>query len=213
MLLCFLVQKLLKLNTLTQLRAVVLNSYELRLFCNLNGNVPSISTFSRFRKLFNGEIHKLFQNISIHAHNISLQQCPQDSSILIFDTQQVLSLRSVKITLSSFIYCWKIHQKLILSCLLIKSTSAVYSSLPKSANANPNIRLMFTNGHFRWALKFAVITTASGIPLALVPLFNSDSTSSDPHQEKAISDFCRFNSFARNFILLYSQKFFYFHRW
>ncbi len=40
MLLCFFVQKLLKLNTLTQLRAVLLNSYELRSFCNLNGNVP-----------------------------------------------------------------------------------------------------------------------------------------------------------------------------
>jgi hypothetical protein len=90
MLLCFLVQKLLKLNTLTQLRAVVLNSYELRLFCNLNGNVPSISTFSRFRKLFNSEIHKLFQNISIHAHSISLQQCPQASSILIFDTTGIV---------------------------------------------------------------------------------------------------------------------------
>jgi len=29
---------------------------------------------------------------------------------------------------------------------------------------------MFVNGHFCWALKFAVITNALGIPLALVPL-------------------------------------------
>jgi hypothetical protein len=84
-----------------------------------------------------------------------------------------------------------------------KVYSLVYSSLPKTAAANPNIRLMFTNGHFCWALKFVVITNALGIPLALVPLFNSDSTSSDPQEAKAISDFCRFNSFARNSILLY----------
>jgi hypothetical protein len=77
-------------NTLTQLCAVLLSSYELRSFCNLNGNVPSLSTFSGFRKLFNSEIHKLFQNISIHAHNISLQQCSQDSSILIFDTTDIV---------------------------------------------------------------------------------------------------------------------------
>jgi len=47
---------------------------------------------------------------------------------------------------------------------------------------------MFVNGHFCWALKFAVITNALGIPLALVPLFDSDFTSTDPLQHKAISD-------------------------
>jgi hypothetical protein len=120
---------------------------------------------------------------------------PQDSSILIFDTIGIVL--KVRENNPKFIH------------LLLKNTSKanpelpsekvyslVYSSLPKTANANSNIRLMFVNGHFCWALKFAVITTASGIPLALVPLFNYDSTSSDPHQEKAISDFCRFNSFA-----------------
>ncbi|ADQ05988.1 conserved hypothetical protein [Caldicellulosiruptor hydrothermalis 108] len=187
MLCCFLVQKLLKLNTLTQLRAVLLNSFELRSFCNLHGNVPSISTLSRFRKIFASEIHKLFQNISIHAHNISIQQCPQDSSILIFDTTGIVP--KVRENNPKFIH------------LLLKNTSKanpelpsekvyslVYSSLPKTANANSNIRLMFVNGHFCWALKFAVITNAIGIPLALVPLFNYDSPSSDPQEAKAISD-------------------------
>jgi len=55
---------------------------------------------------------------------------------------------------------------------------------------------MFVNGNFCWALKFAVITNALGIPLALVPLFDSDFTSTDPLQHKAISDFFRFISFA-----------------
>lgn len=50
MLCAFFVQKILKFSTLTQLRAVLSKSYELRSFCNL-GNVPSISTFSRFRKI------------------------------------------------------------------------------------------------------------------------------------------------------------------
>jgi len=59
-----------------------------------------------------------------------------------------------------------------------------------------NIRLMFVNGHFCWALKFAVITNALGIPLALVPLFDSDSPSSDPQEAKAISDFFCLISFA-----------------
>jgi len=170
--------------------------HELRSFCNLNGNVPSISTFSRFRKIFNNEIQKLFQNISIHAHNISIRQSPELASILIFDTTGIVP--QVRENNPKFI----IH-------LLLKNTSKanpelssdkiyslVYSSLPKTANANSNVRLMFVNGHFCWALKFAVITNALGIPLALVPLFNSDFTSTDPLQHKAISDFFRFISFA-----------------
>jgi len=134
MLLCFFVQKLLKLNTLTQLRAVLLNSYELRSFCNLNGNVPSISTFSRFRKIFNNEIQKLFQNISIHAHNIPIRQSPELASILIFDTTGIVP--KVRENNPKFIH------------LLLKNTSKanpqlssdkiyslVYSSLPKTANS------------------------------------------------------------------------------
>uniref|UniRef100_A0A7C5V2K9 Transposase n=1 Tax=Caldicellulosiruptor owensensis TaxID=55205 RepID=A0A7C5V2K9_9FIRM len=187
MLLCFFVQKLLKLNTLTQLRAVLLNSYELRSFCNLNGNVPSISTFSRFRKIFNSEIHKLFQNISIHAHNISLQQSPELASILIFDTTGIVP--KVRENNPKFIQSLlKNTSKANPELSSDKIYSIVYSSLPKTANANSNIRLMFVNGHFCWALKFAVITNALGIPLALLPLFNSDSTSSDPIEHKSICD-------------------------
>jgi len=70
---------------------------------------------------------------------------------------------------------------------------------------------MFVNGHFCWALKFAVITNALGIPSALVPLFDSDSPSADPQKAKAISDFFCFIPFARNSILLHSQKFLHFH--
>jgi len=186
MLCAFLVQKILKLSTLTQLRAVLSKSYELRSFCNLN-NVPSISTFSRFRKIFVHEIEKLFYNISLHAHNISLQHSPDLASTLIFDTSGLVP---------------NVHEnnpKFIQS--LLKNTSKnnpnmdsdkiysiVYSSLPKIASANPNIRLMFVNGHFCWALKFAIVTNALGIPLAVVPLFDTNISSPDPIQDKTISD-------------------------
>jgi len=56
----------------------------------LFGNVLSISTFSHIKKIFNTEIHKLFQNISIHAHNISIRQSPELASILIFDTTGIV---------------------------------------------------------------------------------------------------------------------------
>lgn len=81
----FFVQKILKLSTLTQLRAVLLNSFELRNFCNLI-KVPSISTFSRFRKFFCSEIETLFYNIAKYAQNLSSQLNPELASTIIFDT-------------------------------------------------------------------------------------------------------------------------------
>jgi len=56
----------------------------------LFGNVTSISTFSHIKIIFNSEIQKLFQNISIHAHNVSIRQSPELASILIFDTTGIV---------------------------------------------------------------------------------------------------------------------------
>lgn len=187
MLLCFFVQKLLKLNTLTQLRAVLLNSYELRLFCNLNGNVPSISTFSRFRKIFNSQILELFKNISIHAHNLSLQLSPDNASILIFDTTGIIP--QVHENNPKFFHTLlKNTSKTNPDLPSDKIYSIAYSSLPKSSSANPNIRLMFINGHFCWALKFAILTNALGIPLAIIPLSDLSLSCTDPAVNKSISD-------------------------
>jgi len=83
--LSFLHPKILKLNTITQLRAILFESYELRTFCNFE-KVLSISTFSRFRKLFALEIEKLFNNIRIYAHNIAYEHYPEAASTLIFGT-------------------------------------------------------------------------------------------------------------------------------
>jgi len=85
----------------------------------LFGNVTSVSTFSRIKKIFNKEIHKLFQNISIHPKNISLGQSPELAPILIFDKTGIApkNLKNNLKLSSDKIY------------------SLVYSSLPKTANS------------------------------------------------------------------------------
>ena len=100
----------------------------------LFGNVPSISTFSRIKIIFNTEIQKLFQNISIHAHNISLQQCPELASILIFDTTGIVP--KVRENNPKFIHLLlKNTSKANPQLSSEKTCSLVYSSLPKTANS------------------------------------------------------------------------------
>ncbi len=186
MLSAFFIQKILKLNTLTQLRAVLSKSYELRVFCNFN-KVPSISTFSRFRKIFATELEKLFHNIAINAHTIALQHNPDAASILIFDTtglEPKVRENNPKFIQSLLRKTSEANPDLEINQVY----SLAYSSLPKTSKANPNIRLMFVNGHFCYALKFAIITNALGLPLAILPLFNINSTSNNPIEDKAISD-------------------------
>jgi len=66
--------------------------------------------------------------------------------------------------------------------------SLVYPSLSKTSAANSNIRLMFTNGHFCYALKSAIITNTIGLPLAILQLFDINPTNSDPIEDKAVPD-------------------------
>ncbi len=146
MLCAFFIQKILKLNTITQLRAVLFKSYELRTFCNFE-NVPSISTFSRFRKLFALEIEKLFNNIALFAHNIAFEHCPDLASTLIFDTtglEPKVRENNPKFFQSLLRKTSKANPDLETNQVY----SLVYSSLSKTSAANSNIRLMFINGHF-----------------------------------------------------------------
>ncbi len=183
----FIVQKILKLSTLTQLRAVLLNSFELRCFCNLN-KVPSISTFSRFRKVFSCEIQNLFYNISQYAQNISSQLNPDLASTIIFDTTALEP--KVKENNPKFIQTQLKKTKSINPDL---ETSAIYSltysNLPKFASASPFILRMFANGHFCYGYKIAILTNGFGIPLVILPAyFTLTDDASDPTSSKAISD-------------------------
>lgn len=45
--------------------------------------------------------------------------------------------------------------------------AAAYKNMPKFAEANPEIRLDFVNGHFGYFYKFGLITNGLGIPLYL----------------------------------------------
>ncbi len=187
MLCAFFVQKILKLPTLTQLRAILLNSYELRIFCNFN-KIPSISTFSRFRKIFCHEIEKLFYNIANYAHNIALKINPDLASTIIFDTTALeprVRENNPKF-IQSQLKKTKSQNPDLQSHLVYSLT---YSNLPQTASASPYITRMFANGHFCYAYKFSILTNGFGIPLVISPAFTfPQADTSDPSFAKAISD-------------------------
>ena len=71
-------------------------------------------------------------------HTVSLQQCPQDSSILIFDTTGIAP--KVRENNPKFIQSiLKNTSKANPELSSEKVYSLVYSSLPKTAAANPNL--------------------------------------------------------------------------
>ena len=51
--------------------------------------------------------------------------------------------------------------------------AAAYKNMPKFAQANPNIRLDFVNGHFGYFYKFGLLTNGWGIPLS-IKFFDKD---------------------------------------
>ncbi|ABP66276.1 hypothetical protein Csac_0656 [Caldicellulosiruptor saccharolyticus DSM 8903] len=183
----FFVQKILKLSTLTQLRAVLLNSFELRNFCNLI-KVPSISTFSRFRKFFCSEIETLFYNIAKYAQNLSSQLNPELASTIIFDTtalKPMLKENNPKFIQSQLKKTKSQNPDVETSVIY----SLTYSNLPKFASASPIFSLMFANGHFCYGFKFAILTNGFGIPLVISPATaHSFNNSLDPALSKTISD-------------------------
>ncbi|WP_416352864.1 transposase [Caldicellulosiruptor morganii] len=150
MLCAFFVQKILKLTTLTWLRAILLNSYQLRIFCNFN-KIPSIFTFSRFRKIFCHEIEKLFYNIANYTTALEPRVKENNSK---FIQSQLKKTKSQNIELQSHLIYF-----------------LTYSNLPQTASASPYITRMFANGHFCYAYKFSILTSGFGIPLVISPAF------------------------------------------
>ncbi|WP_207180368.1 transposase [Anaerocellum diazotrophicum] len=187
MLCAFFIQKIFKFSTLTQLRAVLLNSYQLKSFCNFD-TIPSISTFSRFRKIFCSEIENVFYNLAKYAQNIALEINPDLASCVIFDTTALVPMLKENNPkfIQSMLRKTKSQNPNLTSSAVYYLT---YSNLPKSASASPYITRMFANGHFCYGYKFAIITNGFGLPLVITPAFcPSSDDPQDPAFSKAISD-------------------------
>ncbi len=151
-------------------------SPELKDFCHLT-KIPDESFFSRFKTTFEKDISNLFNSMIPSVLDICSNiddNLPADhphkglSSMLIYDTSGLkpkVKENNPK-TLVSEINKQKAFAKII-DNKNFNPYAAAYKNMPKYAQANPNIKLDFVNGHFGYFYKFGILTNGFGIPLRI----------------------------------------------
>ena len=162
-------------------------SSEIREFCGFYNSVPDESYFSRFKIEFEKDIADLFNSLVPNViaicdefNNLLPNNSPYKdrNSMLIYDTSGLkpkVKENNPK-TLVSEINKQKLYAKST-NKKNHNAYAAAYKNMPKFAEANPNIKLDFVNGHFGYFYKFGMLTNGLGIPLS-INFFDEDFYSS-----------------------------------
>lgn len=159
---------------------LLLFSSEIRSFCNLDDDkVPEESVISKFKTTFDKELLNLFNNISLHVMNSFTDfndTLPDDSPLKGLSEIAILDTTGIKPkvkennpkTLASEIKRQSNYKKYLDYKGIVNDFNpylAAYRNMPKFADANPEIKLDYANGHFGYFYKLAMITNGFGIPL------------------------------------------------
>ena len=181
-----LIKSLFKISTISQLILFLESSPDLASYCNFI-TVPDETRFSKFLSVFADDINSVFQNLVSFSAPIISSISDKLSRTLILDTTGVLA--NVKENNPKFVNA-KIKN--------LKSAnkanknfnpySAAYSSMPKSASADSNIKLSFANGEFCYSHKFAVLTDGLGFTKSITALDSDFIYSNSPDSDKSLHD-------------------------
>jgi hypothetical protein len=157
-------------------------SPKIREFCRLpEGKIPDESCISKFKTAFDKELNALFDNMALHVMNIFTQyneSLPEDSPKKGLNEEAVYDTTGLKPkvkennpkTISSEIRKQSKYKDYLLNkgdarVKTFNVYEAAYSNLPKTASANPAIKLDYANGHFGYFYKFGIISNGFGVPL------------------------------------------------
>jgi len=188
MLSAFLIKNLLHIPTVSLLRIFIAFSPYIQDFCHFS-SIPDESAFSRFKIVFEKDIHSLFDNMIPCILDICSSfddMLPEGdplkglSSALIYDTSGLKPMvkENNPKTLSSEINRFKAFAKTI-NDKNFNPYGAAYKNMPKFSAANPDFKLDFVNGHFGYFYKFGMLTNGLGIPLS-IHFFDDDFYSTLP---------------------------------
>lgn len=154
-------QKLLGLTTDVQLIAALKCSKEFREFCGFS-KVPDASRFTRFKQDYCEFLVKVFERLVDLTEPICREISEKKADYLIYDTTGIeanVSENNPKFLNSKL----KEAKKLSKVNPDYNPYKEVYSLLPDSAKANPDVRQQYINGHYCYALKAGIVTNGLGI--------------------------------------------------
>jgi len=157
-------------------------SPKIREFCRLpEGKIPDESCISKFKTAFDIEMKTLFDNIALHVMNIFTEyndSLPDNSPKKGLSEQAIYDTSGLKPkvkennpkTVASEIKKQSKYKDYLLSngdnrAKTFNVYEAAYANLPKTASANPAIKLDYANGHFGYFYKFGIISNGFGAPL------------------------------------------------
>lgn len=144
-----------------QLLNTIRYSREMREFCGFT-KVPDADKLTRFKQDFCDDIVKLFHVLVDKTEDICREINAELSDCLIFDSTGIESY--VAENNSKFM-----SGKLKQAKSIAKSNSnfdpykGVYSLLPPTASANPDVKQQYINGHFCYAMRAGIVTNGLGI--------------------------------------------------
>jgi hypothetical protein len=189
----FLLQRIFSIPTESLLIIFLKYSRELREFCGFT-KVPDASKFTRFKQDFLSDLQAMFDRLVDITEPLCQAIDAEKAAMTIFDTsgieawvkennpkfadriiKQLKSFAKVKGLDSSF-----------------DPYKAAYGSMPSSAEANPEIKQLYINGHFCYVYKFGLVTNGLGI-VRHISFYNKDFFDAHPEieiQKKSDSPGC-----------------------
>lgn len=211
------IMQIFHIPTTVLLNLFLVFSTEIREFCSFDDTIPDESFFSRFKITFENDIGNLFDAMIPNVIDICEKinnDLPDDSphknlnSMLIYDTSGLkprVKENNPK-TLASEVNRQKSYAKATKNNKY-NPYAAAYKNMPKTAEANPNIKLDFVNGHFGYFYKFGLITNGWGIPLS-IEFFNQDFYDSVDNDFKTPEDqkFCYDNASLKPVVVPFLNK-------
>jgi len=172
------------------------SSSEIRKFCGFK-KIPHKSKFSRFRKKYINEIENMYNSLVNITEPICRKMGENFASHIIYDTSGINPY--VKENNPRF---FNNHLKKVKKQHKNKSQEDIfkiaYSTMPKEAKSNKDIKLMYVNGSFNYSYKFGLFTNAFGI-VRCISFLDEDFTNNhselknltntdSPDKDKSISD-------------------------
>ena len=162
--LSLIIQRIFSIHTDSLLIVFLTYSRELREFCGFD-KVPDASKFTRFKQDFKDDLKTMFNNLVDLTEPICQDIDSKLASMTIFDTSGIEA------------YVQENNPKFINALIKrLKTWTAVkglgdsydpykaaYGSMPTHAEADPQIKQMYINGHFCYSYKFGLITNGLGI--------------------------------------------------
>lgn len=195
----FIIQRIFSIPTDSLLLVFLLYSRHLREFCGFD-KVPDASKLTRFKQDFLLDLLELFEKLVDLTEPVCQAIDDEKASMLIFDSSGIEAF--VKENNPKFahriIRQLKAYAKANNFDKNYDPYKAAYHSMPSHAEANPDIKQLYIDGHFCYAFKIGIVTNGLGI-IRHINFYNKDffakhpdiiidKKSDSPDEDKSVHD-------------------------